>query len=40
MIWATRKIVLGKELKRITLNLCFILIITFVLTAVIKVQQF
>ena len=50
MITATLKVLLKKELKRITLNLCFILIITFVITAKkvkeatqfndIKLQQF
>ena len=32
MIRATRKVLLRKELKRITLNIHFILIITFVIT--------
>ena len=50
MITATLKVLLKKELKRITLNLCFILIITFAITAKkvkeathfndIKLQQF
>ena len=41
MIRATRKVLLRKELKRITLNLCFILIITFsYLQSVKKVTHF
>ena len=32
MIRATRKVLLRKKLKRIILNICFILIITFVIT--------
>ena len=34
MIRATRKVLLRKELKCVILNLSFILIITFVMTAV------
>ena len=36
MIRATRKVLIKKELKRITVNLCFTLIIAFIITAVIK----
>ena len=34
MVRATRKVLLRKELKRITLNIYFILIITFVITTI------